>query len=144
MNKKDLELMMEAYGQIEEGLFSRAKARVAGVAGTAKDAVQRGAGQVQKGIGKAASAVGIKNVGADLQQSGDENIKGGQGGGDAAKKASIKASIIKGVIDDLEKLGLQGAEELKAEIQTELNILFDEYFKINANPENYDAQGNEL
>ena len=44
MNKKDLELMMEAYGQIEEGLFSRAKARVAGVAGTARDAVQRGAG----------------------------------------------------------------------------------------------------
>jgi len=129
MNKKDLELMMEAYGQIEEGLFSRAKARVAGVAGTARDAVQRGAGQVQKGIGTAASAVGIKNVGADLQQSGADNIKGGQGGGDAAKKKSITASIIKGVVDDLTKLGLEGQPDLVNKIQTALNGVFDEFLK---------------
>ena len=144
MNRKDLELMMEAYGQIEEGLFSRAKARVAGVAGAAKDAIQRGKGQVQKAAGQLATAAGATNAGAEIQAAGQGKIDAGQGSGVAAKQASIKASIIKGVIDDLEKLGLQGAEELKAEIQTELNILFDEYFKINANPENYDAQGNEL
>ena len=134
---RDNELMME-------GLFSRAKARAEGAVGSAKDAIQRGKGQVQKAAGMVASAAGATKAGAEIQDAGQAKVDAGQGSGLAAKQASIKASIIKGVIDDLEKLGLQGAEELKAEIQTELNILFDEYFKINANPENYDAQGNEL
>ena len=144
MNKKDLELMMEAYGQIEEGLFSRAKARVAGVAGSARGAIQRGKGQLHKAAGSVVNALGETEAGDRITARGNEMVDAGRKSGLAAKQASIKASIIKGVIDDLEKLGLQGAEELKAEIQTELNILFDEYFKINANPENYDARGNEL
>ena len=144
MNRKDLELMMEAYGQIEEGLFSRAKARVAGVAGSARGAIQRGKGQLHKAAGSVVNAFGETEAGDRITARGDEMVDAGRKSGVAAKQASIKASIIKGVIDDLEKLGLQGAEELKAEIQKELNIIFDEYFKINANPENYDAQGNEL
>jgi len=140
----DSELIAEAYAAIQEGLFSRTKARVAGAAGAVKDAVQRGKGQVQKAAGQLATAAGATNAGAEIQAAGQEKIDDGQGSGMAEKQKSIKASIIQGVIDDLEKLGLQGAEPLKAEIQKELNELFDEYFKINANPENYDAQGDEL
>mgnify|MGYP003634901523 CR=1 FL=1 len=120
--KQDDDLMME-------GLFSRAKARVAGAAGTARDAAQRGAGQVQSAVGKAASSVGIKNVGADLQQSGKENIEGGQGGGDAAKKKSIQASIINGVVADLTKLGLDGDPAVVSNIKEELMAVFDLFLK---------------
>jgi hypothetical protein len=137
-------MLSEAYTQVQEGLFSRAKARVAGVVGAGKDAIARGKGQVQKAAGQLATAAGATTAGAEIQAAGQGKIDAGQGSGVAEKQKSIKNSIVKGVIADLEKLGLQGAEELKAEIQMELNKIFDEYFKINANPENYDAQGNEL
>ena len=121
--------MMEAYGQIEEGLFSRAKARVAGVAGSAKDAIQRGKGQVQKAAGMVASAAGATKAGAEIQDAGQAKVDAGQGGGDAAKKKSITASIIKGVVDDLTKLGLEGQPDLVNKIQTALNSVFDEFLK---------------
>jgi len=129
MNREDQKLMAEAYQSIEEGLFSRAKARVAGAAGAAKDAVQRGKGQVQKAAGKAASAVGAERLGAEVQAAGQEKIDSGQGSGDAAKKASISASIIKGVEDDLTKLGLDGDPEVVANIKKELTAIFDLYLE---------------
>tara|TARA_R110000772_G_scaffold899_4_gene3184 strand:+ start:454 stop:882 length:429 start_codon:yes stop_codon:yes gene_type:complete len=127
MTKKDMELMAEAYEQIEEGLFSRAKARVAGVAGSAKDAIQRGRGQVQKVAGRVAAAAGATNVGAEIQDAGQAKVDAGQGGGDAAKKASITASIINGVIADLTKLGLDGDPEVVNNIKRELTAVFDLY-----------------
>ena len=110
-----------------EGLFSRAKARAVGAAGSAKDAIQRGKGQVQKVAGKAASAVGADRLGAEIQDAGQAKVDAGQGSGDAAKKASITASIINGVIDDLTKLGLDGDPEVVANIKKELSAVFDLY-----------------
>ena len=112
--------MAEAYEQIEEGIFSRAKARVAGVAGSAKDAIQRGRGQVQKVAGRVAAAAGATKVGADIQDAGQAKVDAGQGGGADAKIKSITASIMKGVLDDLTKLGLDGNPEVVGEIQTAL------------------------
>ena len=119
----------DAYELVNEGLLSRAKARAAGFAGAAKDAIQRGKGQVQKAAGKAASAVGAERLGAEVQAAGQEKIDTGQGGGEEAKKASITASIIKGVEADLTKLGLDGDPEVVANIKEELNAIFDLYLQ---------------
>ena len=124
MTRKDLELMAEAYEQIEEGIFSRAKARVAGVAGSAKDAIQRGRGQVQKVAGRVAAAAGATKVGAEIQDAGQAKVNAGQGSGAEAKQASITASLIKGVIDDLTKLGLAGKPDVVEKIQTALQEVF--------------------
>ena len=118
----------DAYELVNEGLFSRAKARVVGVAGATKDAVQRGKGHVQKAAGKAASAVGAQRLGAEVQAAGQEKIDT-QGGGQEARKASITASIIKGVEADLEKLGLAGDPEVVGNIKKELNAIFDLYLQ---------------
>lgn len=124
MTRKDMELMAEAYEQIEEGIFSRAKARVAGVAGSAKDAIQRGRGQVQKVAGRVAAAAGAKKVGGEIRDAGQAKVNAGQGSGAAAKQASITASLIKGVIDDLTKLGLAGNPQVVEGIQTALQEVF--------------------
>ena len=126
-NQTEDELIAEAYASIQEGLFSRAKARVAGVTGAAKDAVQRGKGQVQKAAGKLASAAGATNVGAEIQAAGEKKVDAAQGSGDAAKKASITKSIIDGVIADLTKLGLDGDPEVVGNIKQELTAVFDLY-----------------
>tara|TARA_R110000824_G_scaffold69177_2_gene178200 strand:+ start:26995 stop:27462 length:468 start_codon:yes stop_codon:yes gene_type:complete len=127
MNRKDLELMMEAYGQIEEGFFSRAKARVAGVAGSAKGAIERGKGKAQQAVGRAASLVGATTAGDEMQAAGAARVVAGQGRGDAAKRDSIKKSIIAGVVDDLENLGLEGEGELVDNIEAALIKVFDEF-----------------
>jgi hypothetical protein len=144
MNKTDQEMLSEAYTQVQEGIFSRVGARGAGMLGAAKDAVQRGKGQVQKAAGRLASAAGAATAGAEIQAAGQAEIELGQGSGLAKKQESIKNSIIKGAINDIEKLGIEGTDELSNEVQKQLSKIFDEYFKINKNPENYDAQGNEL
>ena len=112
-----------------EGLFSRAKARAEGAVGSAKDAIQRGKGQVQKAAGMVASAAGATKAGAEIQDAGQAKVDAGQGSGVAAKQASIKASIINGVVDDLTKLGLEGQPDLVNKIQTALNGVFDEFLK---------------
>ena len=129
MNRKDLELMMEAYGQIEEGLFSRAKARVAGVAGSARGAIQRGKGQLHKAAGSVVNAFGETEAGDRITARGDEMVDAGRKSGDNAKKESITKSIIAGVVDDLTKLGLEGQPDLVNKIQAALNSVFDEFLK---------------
>ena len=119
MTKKDMELMAEAYEQIEEGIFSRAKARVAGVRGSIGDAVERGKGQLQKAAGKTFTAIGAKG-GEEFAKAGQARVDAGQGSGAEAKIKSITASIMKGVLDDLTKLGLDGNPKVVGEIQTAL------------------------
>ena len=114
MTRKDMELMAEAYEQIEEGIFSRAKARVAGVRGAIGGAVERGKGQLQKAAGKAFKG------GEEFAKAGQARVDAGRGGGAKAKQASITASIMQGVIDDLTKLGLDGNADVVNEIKTAL------------------------
>lgn len=119
MTRKDLELMAEAYEQIEEGIFSRAKARVAGVRAGIGGAVERGKGQLQKAAGNAFTKLGAEG-GKDFANAGQARVEAGKQAGAKAKRESITASIMQGVIDDLTKLGLDGNADVVNEIKTAL------------------------
>jgi len=126
MNKKDQQLIAEAYQQIEEGLWDRVKARgsqavgaVKGVGGRVKGAAKgiagKAAGAAGEQIAKGVEAVGgtidpeknkLAKYGKDLQSAGAADTAAGKASGQEAKYTSYINNSAKTIVNDLKKLGM--------------------------------------
>ena len=126
MTKKDQELLAEAYGAVNEGLFDRLKARgaqaagaVKGVGGRVKGAAQSAAGGALsraaelggQALGVDASQGGLAQKGAEMQKDGAANTSAGKASGDEAKYKSYIANSAKTIANDLSKMGMEVGDE---------------------------------
>lgn len=109
MTKKDQELLAEAYDQVNEGIFDRAKARVGQAAGAVRGLAAKGKGKLQQQAGKAVTALGAKSAGQEIQDAGQEKIDNAQTGNDA-KIANYLNSITNTIVKDLKALNIDFAE----------------------------------
>ena len=146
MTKKDQELLAEAYGTVNEGLFDRLKARGAqaagaigglgdkvkgaakGVAGAAATKAAELGGQA---LGVDASQGGLAQKGAELQKSAATDKARGARAGDEAKYKSYIANSAKTLANDLSKLGMQVDDEagLIADIQNVISARLNQVTK---------------
>lgn len=126
MKKTDLELLAEAYEQVNEGLFDRLKARGAQAVGAVKGAGQQITGKVQqaagstlskaaelggKALGVDASQGGLAKKGAELQSKGGKAVSQGQRAAEEAKYTSYIDNSAKTISTDLAKLGMAVKDE---------------------------------
>ncbi len=126
MTKKDQELLAEAYGAVNEGLFDRIKSRASQAAGAVKGVGDRVKGAAQGVAGKAASKAaelggqalgvdasqgGLAQAGAELQKAGAANTSAGKASGQEAKYKSYISNSAKTIANDLSKLGMEVGDE---------------------------------
>ena len=138
MTKKDQELLAEAYGAVNEGMFDRLKARGAQAVGAVKGAGNQLAGKAKSAAGGAlgkaaelggqalgvdASKSGLAQRGAELQKDGDKQQRAGDRQGDESKYKSYITNSAKTLANDLSKLGMEVADEdaLIADIQASIS-----------------------
>jgi len=134
IHKNDIELLAEAYDQVNEGLFDRLKARGSQALGAVKGAGQQIAGKAQQAVGGAmgkAAELGGQALGIDaskgtlaqkgmaMQKAGSTQQKAGARQGDEAKYKSYITNSAKTIANDLNKLGMSVSDEanLIADIQ---------------------------
>jgi len=134
MTKKDQELLAEAYGAVNEGLFDRLKARGAQAAGAVRGMGDKVKGAAKGVAGKAATKAaelggqalgvdasqgGLAQKGAELQKSASTDKSRGERAGQEAKFKSYIANSAKTLANDLSKLGMEVDDEagLIADIQ---------------------------
>jgi hypothetical protein len=126
MTKKDQDLLAEAYGAVNEGLFDRLKARkdqavgaVKGVGSRVKGAAQSAAGGALskaaelggKALDVDASQGGLAQKGAEMQKAGAANTSAGKASGEEAKYKSYIANSAKTIANDLSKMGMEVGDE---------------------------------
>ena len=126
MTKKDQELLAEAYGAVNEGLFDRLKSRASQAAGAVKGVGDRVKGAAQGVAGKAASKAaelggqalgvdasqgGLAQKGAEMQKDGAANKSRGERSGEEAKYKSYIANSAKTIANDLSKMGMEVSDE---------------------------------
>jgi len=132
MTKKDQDLLAEAYGAVNEGLFDRLKARKDQAVGAVKGVGDRVKGAAQTLGGKAVGAAGsalqagidkaytnpealgdnkLLQKGAEMQKAGAKQTSAGKASGDEAKFKSYIANSAKTIANDLSKLGMEVDDE---------------------------------
>jgi hypothetical protein len=129
--KQDIELLAEAYEQVNEGIFDRLKARGSQAIGAVKGAGQQIAGKAQQAAGsltskagdlaaKGVEAVGgtidpsknkLTQAGSSMQKAGSKQVSAGQRAGDEAKYKSYISNSAKTIATDLNKLGMAIGDE---------------------------------
>jgi histidyl-tRNA synthetase len=126
MSNLDSNLIFETYTKVNEGLFDRAKANVAGAVGSVKGLGQQVAGTVK---GAVAGAQG--NVGG-VQQA-QQQVQAGKTTGAIAKAESYKATALK----KIDKL----TAEIMNDLQFDFNLQYDEKDSIGKRYRRQDAIG---
>ncbi len=146
MTRKDQELLAEAYGAVNEGLFDRLKARGAQAAGAVKGMGDRVKGAAKGVAGKAATKAaelggqalgvdasqgGLAQKGAELQKSAATDKSRGARAGQEAKFKSYIANSAKTLANDLTKLGMEVDDEagLIADIQNVISARLNQVTK---------------
>ena len=132
MTRKDQDLLAEAYGAVNEGLFDRLKARKDQAVGAVKGVGDRVKGAAQTLGGKAVGAAGsalqagidkaytnpdalgdnkLLQKGAEMQKAGAKQTAAGKASGEEAKFKSYIANSAKTLANDLSKLGMEVGDE---------------------------------
>ena len=121
MNKRDQQLLAEAYQQIEEGLWDRLKARGSQAVGAVKGVKDRVTGTAKElagdvlsktaeiggqALGVDASKGGLAKKGAEWTKGGKEEAAAGRRSGQEAKYKSYINNSAKTIANDLKKLGM--------------------------------------
>lgn len=126
----DIESLAEAYNQVtpaepvEEGILDRLKARVAQGAAAVTNVKNLAKAGGQIAAGKLAQAAGAGEVGGQVVQQGQDAAQQALAQSNAAKKESIKNSIVQNIqkvvgdgYSDLVKLGVLSQEQAAAQIK---------------------------
>ena len=121
MNKRDQQLLAEAYQSIEEGFLDRLKARKDQAVGAFKGAGKRIKGAAKElagdvlsktaelggqALGVDASKGGLAKKGAEWTKGGKEEAAAGRRSGQEAKYKSYINNSAKTIANDLKKLGM--------------------------------------
>ena len=121
MNKRDQQLLAEAYLQVDEGILRRAGSNIAGGLKKLKSIPGTVKGTAKELGGKALSGMGAQKAGAELQQVGQADKAAAKAKGAGGKEEHFKTSLLAEIEKDVQSLGV--VKDVKGFMAAITNVL---------------------